>query len=99
TYFNDLQVKEVATGKTTAITGLPADLRGTSMQWSPSQQRFAFLQYSNSGIDLYTVDLLNATAKKVNQHPLNDVLGTSFIWQNDSTIIYKAAVNAGKKEP
>ncbi len=99
TYFNGLQIKEVTTGKTRAITGLPADLRGTSMQWSPSQQRFAFLQYSNGGIDLYTVDLLLATAQKVNQHPLNDVLGTSFIWQNDSTIIYKAAVNAGKKEP
>ncbi|MCF1713475.1 prolyl oligopeptidase family serine peptidase [Flavihumibacter sp. RY-1] len=99
TYFNGLQIKEVTTGQTKTITGLPADLRGTSMQWSPSQQRFAFLQYNNGGIDLYTVDLIQATAQKVNQHPLNDVLGTSFIWQNDSTVIYKAAVNAGKKEP
>ncbi|MBL7769861.1 MAG: S9 family peptidase [Flavipsychrobacter sp.] len=99
TYFNGLQIKEIKSGKTVDVSGLPADLRGSSMQWNPSQQSFALLHYGSTGIDLYTVDLSLAAAKKVNQHPLNDVVGTSFIWQNDSTIIYKAAVNAGKKEP
>ena len=98
-YFNSLQIKDIRSGKTADVSGLPAELRGTSLQWSPSQQRFAILHYGNQGIDLYTIDLHLATARKINQHPVNDVLGTSFMWQNDSVIIYKAAANAGKKEP
>lgn len=99
TYFNSLQIKNIQNGQVTEVTGLPADLRGISMSWSPSQQAFALLHYGIKEIDLYTVDLAKASAVKINRHPINNVLGTSFIWQNDSTIIYKAAANAGKKEP
>lgn len=99
TYFNALKIKQIKTGQTQDVFGLPAELRGSTLQWSPSQQTFAILNYGNSGIDLYSIDLKEARARKINAHPINDVIGTAFIWQNDSTLIYKAAANSGKKQP
>lgn len=99
TYFNSLQIKHLKTGRTLEVTGLPADLKGTGIQWSPSQHSFAIQHHSVNAIDIYLVDLTTASARKINAQPVNDVLGIAYVWQNDSTILYKAAINAGKPTP
>lgn len=99
TYFTELELQQVGTGKSISISGLPTDLKGGTLVWSPSQQAFAFQHHANDRIDLYVVIIKEAVARKVNSLPVNDVAGTSYTWQNDSTIIYKAAANAGQPAP
>ena len=99
TYFNSLQFKNLKTGKTTTLTGIPEDLRGTSLQWSPDQSSVAFLHHGNERIDLYMAKPADGIAIKINSKPVNAVLGSSFSWVNNDLIIYKSAVNSGKTEP
>ncbi len=99
TYFNAVQIKALKTGQLIEVTGLPEGLRGSSLQWSPSHRHFALLHYGAECIDLYSIDIATARAKKINSQPVNDVLGNCYAWITDSTILYKAAANAGKKLP
>ena len=94
-----MSLKDINTLQEYAIKGLPANLRATSIQWSPSQNKIAFANLTNNAVDLYVIDIATFTAAKINQLPLNIVTGGTFSWINDNSIIYKAAItNAVKPE-
>jgi len=90
--FEGISIKNIRTGATHPISGLPAEARIGSVQWSPAQDRFAFTNSTNKEIDLYVVELATRTAKKVNRQPINTVLGGSFQWAGNETLIYKTIV-------
>jgi dipeptidyl aminopeptidase/acylaminoacyl peptidase len=89
---NNIQIRNIKTGQVYSIDGLPQDLRASSVQWSPNQQRFAFLHSTASAIDLYTVDLATRKARKINTQPLNIVLGGTFQWIDNESLLYKTIV-------
>lgn len=93
---NNIQLKKVETGQVFQITGLPKDLKASSVQWSPDQKQFAFVHSGNTALDLYVVDINTKKARKINRNPLNSVLGGSYQWVNNSQLIYKTIV-PGKK--
>jgi len=94
--FSNLQLKNIKTGKLMDIDGLPKDARIMNVQWSPDQNRVAFIHSGNTAVDLYVFDLADRKARKVNINPLNTVLGGSFQWSGNNSLIYKTIV-PGKK--
>ncbi|MFL5772205.1 MAG: prolyl oligopeptidase family serine peptidase, partial [Flavisolibacter sp.] len=70
----------------------PSSLRASSIQWTPDQKKFAFIHSSNTGVDLYVVDIATRTARKVNSTPLNTVLGGSYDWAGNEQLVYKTIV-------
>lgn len=82
-----IKLKDVKTGKEYAISGLPAKLSAQSISWSPDQQRFAFLQIENGGVDLYTVAIATKKATKINKAPLNIVLNR-YQWLSAEALLY-----------
>lgn len=88
----NIQVKNVKTGETFDVEGLPTDLRASSIQWSPKQDKFAFVHSTNTVIDLYVVDLATRKAKKINTNPLNTVLGGSYQWASNEMLVYKTII-------
>ncbi|ULQ57213.1 prolyl oligopeptidase family serine peptidase [Flavihumibacter rivuli] len=98
-YFNGLQLKNIRTGAVTTVKGLPENLRGNTISWNQDENAFAFLHYSASQVDLYVVTIDDAAARKANQQPVNAVLGNAFAWVGNGSIIYRAAINAGKPAP
>ncbi len=87
-----MSLKDINTLQEYTIKGMPANLRATSIQWSPSQNKIAFANLTYDAVDLYVIDIASFTASKVNRLPLNIVTGGTFAWIDDNSLIYKATV-------
>jgi len=92
----NIQIRNIRTKEVFSIDGLPQNMRASSEQWSPDEKKFAFVNSTNTAIDLYVVDLASRKARKINSTPLNTVLGGSYQWINNDKLIYKTIV-PGKK--
>ena len=42
-YYVNLKIRNIKTGETFAVEGLPADLKATDIEWNPSESAFAFI--------------------------------------------------------
>ncbi len=94
--FNAISIKNIKSGKLFQIDGLPKDLRATNVQWSPDESGFALIHNGSAQLDLYVVNLADKKAKKINSNGLNTVLGGSYQWAGNNSLMYKTIV-AGKK--
>lgn len=91
-YTTGITIKEMATGKEYPVSGLPARLKASNLQWSPNEDKAAFTHSTNTSIEIYVLDLKSRSAKKVNKSAVNMVLGTVFGWIDNNSLLY-AAVN------
>jgi dipeptidyl aminopeptidase/acylaminoacyl peptidase len=101
-FINNFRLKNIRSGKELNITGLPAGMLAGAVSWSPSDHKIAFTNTSGTRVDLYTIDVATQKATRINKQPLNVVLGQSYSWLDDNTILYKAAVQpatAAAKRP
>src|ERR1039457_5390157 len=73
--FNNLYLKNIASGKEYKISGLPLALSGSDASWSPHDNKIAFTQVTNDHVDLYVIDVATQKSKKVNKQPLNVLIG------------------------
>ena len=98
TYGIGLSLKEIKTGKNLPIMGLPANLRAGNFQWSPNDDKIAFTQTNNDGVDLYIIDLKTKKATKANKTPLNVVIN-EIAWSDNNTVIYNAILKPASDAP
>ena len=89
-YTVNLILKNIKSGTQYPIAGLPGNLKAGNIQWSPDENKLAFTQTNNNGVDLYIIDIKNRKASKINKSSLNLVLGNAFEWMDNNTILYKA---------
>lgn len=99
TFVNSFSLKNIKTGKTSTITGLPTTLYAGNVRWNPSETKIAFTQTAQDRIDLYIIDIATAKATKINKQPLNGILGTGVMWVDDNTLIYQVATKAASMAP
>jgi len=88
-YSVNFQLKNIKTKETFSISGLPANLKAGSVQWSPDENKFAFTNTTIDRIDLYIVDIATKTAKKINSGALNTISGGAYSWVGNDKLIYK----------
>jgi len=98
-YINNFQLKNIKTGKSFPVKGLPANLLAGSVSWSPSETKIAFTHTSANRVDLYLIDVATQTAKKINKQPLNATLGGTYTWIYDDVLLYRAAVQSPAQAP
>jgi len=96
---SSITVQSVNSGAPIAIQGLPQNLAAGSIAWNPSETKFAFTQTDVNRVDLYVVDLTTKKASRLNAEPINQVLGNSFIWVDDQTILYKVTMHDAAGAP
>lgn len=99
TYINSFRLKNIKTGKTSTVTGLPTTLYASNVRWNPSETKIAFTQTSQDRIDLYIIDIATAKATKINKRPLNAILGAGMMWADDNTLIYQVATKTANLAP
>jgi dipeptidyl aminopeptidase/acylaminoacyl peptidase len=99
TLINNIVIKSIKNQTEINISGLPKNLSVGSLVWNSSETKIAFTQVEKNRIDLYIIDLLLKKAYQINNSPLNQVLGTTFTWLDDQTIIYKVATHDPTKVP
>lgn len=98
-YSNQMELKNLTTKATFTIKGLPKNLNASSITWSPSESKIAFLQTEFDRVDLYVLDVASKTAKRINSRPVNAILGNAFVWIDDNSIVYKAALAPANQAP
>jgi dipeptidyl aminopeptidase/acylaminoacyl peptidase len=91
-YFTNIIVKNIKTGVELPVTGLPANLKAGNVQWSPDEDKIAFTNTTNTGVDIYQFDIKSRKATKINKQLVNLVLGSPFEWLDNKSIVYKAIV-------
>lgn len=81
--FSDgLSLLDIATGKTRKVAGLPAKVRIADMAWSADEKWLAFSCWTQSGVQLWLLDVKAAAARRLIDEKLNAVTGSGFSWIN-----------------
>lgn len=99
TYINSLSLKDIKTGASFTIAGLPTPLYAGNISWSPDQKKISFTQTTQKGVDLYLIDIATKKAVKINKQALNVVLGSGISWIDSSTLLYRVATKPASQAP
>jgi dipeptidyl aminopeptidase/acylaminoacyl peptidase len=90
TYVNNLKLRKVTEKKETQIIGLPENPKISNISWSQNEKKIAFTNTTKTGVELWVIDVLLATAKKITAANLNANLGSPYNWMNDNeTLLVK----------
>jgi dipeptidyl aminopeptidase/acylaminoacyl peptidase len=90
TYINNLKLRKVKDKNEIQVKGLPENARITNVSWSPNEKKIAFTNTTNSGVELWIIDVVSATATKITSDNLNANLGSPFNWMTDNeTLLVK----------
>ena len=83
-FYIDLKVRIGKAGDIKSVSGLPKAGRYSNFSWSPNQKLMAFTNTTSNSTELWLLDILNASAKKLSDFPLNANMGSPFTWFKDS---------------
>jgi dipeptidyl aminopeptidase/acylaminoacyl peptidase len=98
-YINNFYLKNLSTGKEYKITGLPSPLFGANISWSPNEKKIAFTHTTRDRVDLYVIDIVTQKAMKVNKTALNAVMGRTYQWYDDNTLLYITIIKPASAAP
>ncbi len=99
TYNSGYSLKHIKTGKVSPVTGFPSPLYASGGSWSPKETKIAVTVISQDKVDLYVIDVATATASKVNQQPLNLVMGGGISWIDEETLVYRVTTKPASAAP
>lgn len=97
-YFTDIKIKSVKDNDPTNVTGLPENPRIANLSWSPDEKKLAFTQTTNTGVELWVIDIKSAKAKKLTDASLNANMGNIINWFKDSEAILVKMLPKDRKE-
>ena len=98
-YINNFSLKNIKSNQTFQVAGLPSPLYAGNISWNPSENKIAFTNTTQKGVDLYVIDIVTKKATKTNKAFLNVVLGSGLTWLNDNTIIYRTVTKPASAAP
>jgi dipeptidyl aminopeptidase/acylaminoacyl peptidase len=91
TYYNKVELIDFEKGEHPLIVeGLPNNPQLTNFIWSPDEKKIAMTHTSDSGVELWTVDVASRKAKKLSSEPINATMGSSISWlKNGKELLVK----------
>lgn len=98
-FINGFTLKNIKTGKTATIIGLPVPLNASNTDWNPTETRISFTNTTAKGVDLYIIDIATAKAVRINKQSLNVILGSGISWVDNETLLYRAATQPASAAP
>ncbi|MFT4024370.1 MAG: prolyl oligopeptidase family serine peptidase [Flavihumibacter sp.] len=98
TFITQLILKNIASGKEFAVTGLPSPLAAANISWSSDNKKIALTHTTASRIDLYIINVSTQKAGKINQTALNMAVGDVY-WYDNNTVYYNGIVQPASAAP
>ncbi|WP_438965655.1 prolyl oligopeptidase family serine peptidase [Flavobacterium sp.] len=83
-YLKNLKIRKLKDKVETQVAGLPENAKIANTAWSPDYKTIAFTNSTNSGVELWLIDVVSAKARKLTEANLNGNVGSPFSWFNDS---------------
>jgi dipeptidyl aminopeptidase/acylaminoacyl peptidase len=84
TYSTNIMVQKVKGGIAVQVSGLPSQPKLANFSWSLNEKKIAFTHTTQSGVELWVLDIEKAEASKVTEGILNANLGSPMSWFNDN---------------
>ncbi|HUH26250.1 MAG TPA: prolyl oligopeptidase family serine peptidase, partial [Flavobacterium sp.] len=89
-FINNIKIKKIADKSETIVKDLPANPLISNLIWSPDETKMAFTNTTETGNELWILDLKTATAKKLTDAVLNANLGNPITWyKNGQELLVK----------
>ncbi|MFH6999118.1 prolyl oligopeptidase family serine peptidase [Flavobacterium sp. FlaQc-57] len=90
TYTINLKLRKISGKEEIQVSGLPNNPKITNILWSPNDKKILFSHTTNSGVELWVLDVATAKANKLTEATVNANLGNPFTWLSDNeTILVK----------
>ena len=80
TYYNNLKVKRTEDKEATQVAGLPANPRLSGFSWSPDESKIACLNTTDSGVEVWVLDIAAAKVTKLTDASVNANMGGAIRW-------------------
>lgn len=87
TYVNNLKYKKLKDKTPVQVKGLPKDAKLANFAWSPDETKMAFTQTTQTGVEVWVLDIATLTAKKLTEAKANANLGSPLSWFRDSSAL------------
>ncbi|HLW62720.1 MAG TPA: prolyl oligopeptidase family serine peptidase [Flavobacterium sp.] len=97
-FINNIKVKKVSDKEETQVKGLPVDALISNLIWSPDETKLAFTNTTETGNELWILDLKTATAKKLTNAVLNANLGNPITWYRNNRQLLIKVIPANKPD-
>lgn len=85
TYYYDMKVLEINSGKERAVSGLADNPRIANITWSPDQNYIAYTHTTNEGVELWLLDIENKTTHKLTDARVNANMREAINWLHDES--------------
>jgi dipeptidyl aminopeptidase/acylaminoacyl peptidase len=87
TYITNLKVRKVADKNEVQVKGLPENPRISNLGMSPNEKKLSFSHTTNTGVELWVLDIASAQATKLTDATVNANMGNPFSWFADNETI------------
>jgi dipeptidyl aminopeptidase/acylaminoacyl peptidase len=83
-YINNLKIRKIASKDEVQVSGLAQNVRISYVSMSPNEKKIAFTNTTNSGVELWVLDVETAQARRLTDAILNANLGNPVSWLSDN---------------
>jgi dipeptidyl aminopeptidase/acylaminoacyl peptidase len=84
TYVNNISLRKINDKNEIQISGLPVNPRISNISWSINEKKIAFSHTTDTGVELWVVDVASAKATKLTEANVNANLSNPFSWFSDN---------------
>ncbi|CAM4289183.1 prolyl oligopeptidase family serine peptidase [Gillisia hiemivivida] len=98
TYYNKVEVKSLKSETPKSISGLPENPRLANFSWSPDESKIAMTHTTDTGVELWVLDIAAASAKKLTDATLNANMRDVINWFKDGSAILVKMLPENRKE-
>lgn len=82
-YFTNITIQLNRQSKPSPVTGLPSNMRLTNISWSRNEQYIAATNLTDTGVELWVIDVVALSARKISEATINANLGMPYQWMGD----------------
>ena len=96
-YYKSFSLLYTNSGENISVD-FPLNGKFSFFQWSPDEEKIAFTNTTDDGVELWVLDIKSKTSKKVSDRYINDILNSPFQWYNSSDELL-VSLRSNKKKP
>lgn len=82
-FYNDVKIKRIEETEARSISGLPQNPLLSNFTWSPDETKMALTNTTDSGVEVWILDLQTAAVSKLTDATLNANMGNPIGWFKD----------------
>jgi dipeptidyl aminopeptidase/acylaminoacyl peptidase len=84
TYAKNLKLRKISASDEVQVSGLPPNPKIANISWSRNEKKIAFTHTTDTGVELWVIDVETAKAERLTGPVINANLGMPYSWLGDN---------------